>query len=941
MVPARQRRPSVVACPRTVAESHQKSARLFAEAPSKVIPNSPADWTSLSSQGAPFPTCEHPAYRRKDGKVLRIQGTNRQLLSAAARPDPLFAFEEASHIPLPHPALVYWPLGNNRHRILLQDGAVVESDDPLGEITMVEETLRDLDRATVGKRAILAMRGNRLFRSTDGMQHWQEVPLPVPAQEPFEVIEFRMNSKGEGWIRFRPERLLLTRDDGASFTLARPRAPGSAGYEAKDFWQLPLGFAECNPVLGAPPEAHFADSALLEDGWTGLYRERGRWWVAVAHGAQPPRVTPWAAGSCDPRGIGAFEKTIVVLCGQRDESITSYFSDDDGQHFVLEPIAPPSQRGYRFPNQWQVGPNRSLIFETGERIYVRSPTGPNGKAQDRWTELDAKVLSARFDGKPVRLWVISNGENGLDVASSALDPIHFEHQGTLDTMEQFDRGGVFDLHPDGLNLVAHDGQLLLFDAKGHLLQSRKYGNISYATGGLPVRRFLESSGISWQEWEPGAADPHLTKRQSGFGHHVMCNLAGCLFKDSYRRGWDSPLGEQPADALSERAPQTQATQRLSCRGSGQSAGTLMLLGWDDPESPELSGLCQEPDGGIEHFVIEPWSSLTKASLMGPNADPKAQQRLLSDGTVLRYRALSPELSDATWARWEPSTHRILKQDRRLPISTTELEAVQSVLTHGGWSVFVLSERQLVVPPKGNPHFLSAWEDGSSPGEPFRFLFSGAQNSVWGLRLPAYGHSVTFYPLTGGWPFTWYLGSRVYVDARLEPEGIVLTNKYPKVRAPLLNGLKLRSSSYRWVVDPRHIPRTIPDPIDDPPSPSNPSGHETVVSVAWDYATIALPGSPTDVTLEAGDEIVNVDIAGQAMLTIPLASPETSIVVYDPGNEEPRPISWSMVHCAATAVGRVGQTSRGRRDEVGGLLAAELNLTSMVEAERMVQATTGE
>jgi hypothetical protein len=910
MVPARQGRPSIVARPRAVAAPHQPPARLFvAEAPSQIIPNSPADWTILSSQGAPFPTCEHPTYRREDGKVLRIQGPNRQLLLATARPGPLFAFEGASRLPLPISALAYWPLGNNRYRFLLRDGQVVESDDPLGEATVVEQTLRNLDRATVGKRAILAMRSNRLFRSTDGMQHWQEVTLPVPAQEPFEVTEFRMNPKGEGWIRFRPERLLLTRDDGASFALARPRAPGSTGFradgiEAQDHWQVPLGFAECAPVLGAPPEAHLVDSALLEDGWAGLYRGRKRWWVAVAHGSQPPRVTPSAAASCHLAGIRAFETTLVVLCGHLDGSIASYFGEDDGQHFVTDPVDPPWRGGYRFPHQWQIGPYRSLIFETGERIYVRGPTSPDGKAQDRWTELDAKVRSARFDGKPTRLWVISEGENGLDVASSALDPIRFEHQGTLVTAELFDQSGAFDLHPEGLNLVTSERHLLRFDARGHLQQTLDVKYLRYLNASLPEGRAIAKDGAYLSEWEPQAG--HFRPFQTVPDYSITeakCNLAGCLFENSYRRGWDVPLGERNANLPIAGVPRTQVTRRLSCRASEQSAGTLMLLGWDDPESSELAGLCEEPDGGVAHFSLDPTGKITKLSMMGPNPDAQTQQRRLDNGTLLRYRALSAKESEVAWTKWDAASHQILRQARGLPISTTELDEVRSVLTHRGWTVFALSERQLVVPPKGEPHFLSAWEDGSFPGDPFRFLFSGAQNSVWGLRLPEYSHTVTFYPLAGGSPFTWHLGSRVYVEARLEPEGIVLTNKYQKVRAPLLNGLKHRSLGYRWVVDPRRIPRTIPDPIDDAPSPSNSSGVATVVSVAWDNATIALHGSPTDVTLEASDEIVSIDVDGQGMLTIPRSSPDASIVVYDPGTPEPHPISWSTVHCAAPAVGQ--------------------------------------
>jgi hypothetical protein len=902
-VPPRQVRPGIVARPRAVAAPHQPPARLFvAEAPALVQSNSPADWTILSSRGEPFPTCEHPAYRRSDGTVLRIQGPNRQLLSAASRPDPLFAFEGAGRLPLPISALAYWPLGNNRYRFLLGNGQVVESDDPLGEMTIVQETLRDLKRATVGERAILAMRGNRLFRSTDAMLHWQEVPLPVPAQEPFEVTEFRMNPKGEGWIRFSPERLLLTRDDGASFTLARPRAPGSTGDETKDHWLLPLGFAECSPVLGAPAEARLVDSALLEDGWVGLYRERDRWWVAVAHGAAEPRITPWVAGSCRMAGIRTFENTIVVLCGQRDQSFATYFSEDEGQHFVLEPIDFPSKRGSVI--EWQVGPDRSLIFETGDRLYVRSPKGLNGKTHDRWTELGAEVLSARFDGKPTRLWAISGRKNRLAVASSALDPIHFEHQGMLFASEQFERGGAFDLHPEGLNLVTDTGHLLRFDARGYLQQTLDVRYVYYPNTGLPEGRAIARPGVYLSEWDPRSGN--FRPFQSVPGHQLTqakCNLAGCLFENSYRRGWDAPLGEQPAGVSSERAPQTQATQRLSCRGSGQNAGTLVLLGWDDPESTELSGQCQEPDGRIEHFVIELAGRITKLSMLGPNPDAQAQQRRLGDGTLLRYRAFSAKESEVTWTKWDAASHQILRRVRRLPLSATELDAVQSVLTHRGWAVFALSERQLVVPPKGEPHFLRAWEDGSSAGEPLRFLFSGSQNSVWGLRVPDYGSTVTFYPLTGGAPFIWYFGSAGSVDASLEPEGIILTKKYRMTRAPLLNGLKHRSLDYRWVIDPQHIPRTIPDPIYDNPTPSNPSGDATVMTVAWDNATIALSGSPTDVTLEAGDDIVSIDITGHGTLNIPLASPETSIVVYDPGTPEPHPISWSTVHCAATAVGQ--------------------------------------
>ncbi len=95
---------------------------------------------------------------------------------------------------------------------------------PLGARTAPPQTFED---ASASERAIVAVGGGAVHRSTDGVT-WAKVAVPVAGAAPRRI---RMRADGVGLLLFSPERLLVTTDDGATF---RPIASPTAGALAID-----------------------------------------------------------------------------------------------------------------------------------------------------------------------------------------------------------------------------------------------------------------------------------------------------------------------------------------------------------------------------------------------------------------------------------------------------------------------------------------------------------------------------------------------------------------------------------------------------------------------------------------------------------------------------------------------------------------------------------
>lgn len=112
-------------------------------------------------------------------------------------------------------------LPSGKLAFLAATGAVYLADGPLAPFSSVRDAPKDVRRAVAGKSAFFAItRAGSLLRSIDGGASWSPVALPKGEGV---LIDLAVDHAGEGLALLAPERLLETRDDGASFTaLATP-----------------------------------------------------------------------------------------------------------------------------------------------------------------------------------------------------------------------------------------------------------------------------------------------------------------------------------------------------------------------------------------------------------------------------------------------------------------------------------------------------------------------------------------------------------------------------------------------------------------------------------------------------------------------------------------------------------------------------------------------
>ncbi len=100
-------------------------------------------------------------------------------------------------------------------------GALFASETPLGPVAAPRRPPVHLRSVVAGKSAVLGISdAGVLMRTTDGGMHWTKVELPPITGT---LMQLALSDSGLGLALFAPQHLLVTTDDGATFTpLASP-----------------------------------------------------------------------------------------------------------------------------------------------------------------------------------------------------------------------------------------------------------------------------------------------------------------------------------------------------------------------------------------------------------------------------------------------------------------------------------------------------------------------------------------------------------------------------------------------------------------------------------------------------------------------------------------------------------------------------------------------
>jgi hypothetical protein len=461
-------------------------------------------------------------------------------------------------------------------------GRTFVTDGPLGPVIETHDAPKgEVHWVAAGKSALVAIVDRDLLRSTDAGKTWTKVAyeLDVPSY-PSSVA---MLSTGAGLLASKPQRVLHTNDDGATWT--RIPTPGKGLFRVETqatgilalegttglfhFDPATASFASAKHVFADYPRYKWADSS--ENVVRAVFGDQ----VAIAYSSWDESEKPimmFGVGpigapkqakrlalldGCTGVGVRGFGDRLVLSCARGGE-LVSYESDDRGGTF-RESLRVPRGEWDLLPAA-AVGPEGYLLGamvcpESGTCTGRVRPAKAKSFQPVTFSEPIQFVHASVVDGPRRRvLAVVRNADKRIRLMQASLDGASFSlvpgidadgtNVSTSDKVSIATDGAivrVFLPHLSAHEVVATDGSVRHLDGVGDIAFA---GNRGLAISGRFESLESDVAGATWSRVQspPSAGRPH------------ECAESGCVFPHVERAGWDLPAIPKEGASLAKDGP---------------------------------------------------------------------------------------------------------------------------------------------------------------------------------------------------------------------------------------------------------------------------------------------------------------------------------------------------------------------------------------------------
>ncbi len=512
-------------------------------------------------------------------------------------------------------------------------GTAYLTTEPLGLVTSLRAPSERLHSVVGSERAIVGLAADgTVRRSVDAGVSWQKVPLPP-------IVGLAMHAAmlpgGEGAILFGPQRVVVTVDHGATWTLLATPGVGARHLAADENGEIILEGAEASGVLRTNPlrferiQRPAARSLELVVGGGGGHRTQharaaleGRglfvgarwdelvvdhepavptersWWLSRGEIGAAPRITAVAElAGCARVVLGANATTRIVGCvvdevnggtgtgsgsqPPRPPFLKLFRSDDDGNTFRADGVVSIQSEDPRL----FVGPSGLLLVSGGCKSsplhpwscrmsapVVRPPTGDKfAKCND---DVEAHFFSVAFDEKKNRAYAVgySNGHAAFFVSKDGGASFTTKSLSTVRGAPGED--DLFTPNPYGFSSVAVSGDAIVVATS------------TYATQAINERVVVLRSDDEGVHFTAHRAPAGAAAIGVGGGHAFA-------YSASMAKGWESSDGGATWSSVSAPAAadyNVQSSVVVVCSSYGCQVSTRATrIGWDDV-SPAATGL---------------------------------------------------------------------------------------------------------------------------------------------------------------------------------------------------------------------------------------------------------------------------------------------------------------------------------------------------------------
>ncbi len=520
-------------------------------------------------------------------------------------------------------------------------GGVFVSDGPLTIANRVSKSLDFSAEFAAGKRALLGVEADgTLHRTQDLGATWSKTKLPLRAGEV--VSGLAANTRGEALVLLRPQRVLHSTDDGATWTsLGTPGiGAGDVTRDAKgDLWLLGAMVEKQAKLVGNPPRFEVAtgytgrlsrhkaeanrinldddESAGNERETSSLVGDRvvrvktsskpnaaGRAitiGVSALRGKQGPPQEVTDAATSDQVRVGGWENVVVVGWedDRKSEALALSRTIDDGKtRESLGRVEIPGAYGshiFALPGWTAVAGNCRKTACDSARFKV-----DGGEWQTLGIAPDTAVKYALYDKARERVLVLgSTGSRDWTLYAGKRDAAL--QRVDLKLPRGYASGAAID-DAGTLRIVMQDTSRSLHIQK--ITSDLKLASPIYPPFDAKHIELTGARGLAYTDdraWETADGGEHWTPTGVG-GGPADCGASGCMVSGMLRVGWDLPDPAKPLVASTATAATTDRPSGKSRRKTPATSTSIAVpckvtSGWKS-YAGEPMGATLGLDGGV-------------------------------------------------------------------------------------------------------------------------------------------------------------------------------------------------------------------------------------------------------------------------------------------------------------------------------------------------------